>query len=57
MFWVISITGSLIIIGYAIVRRDPVIILGQIFGTLIYSRNLILYYTQRVRDREAPTDE
>jgi lipid-A-disaccharide synthase-like uncharacterized protein len=57
MFWVISITGSLIIIGYAIVRRDPVIILGQIFGTLIYSRNLILYYTRRVRDREAPTDE
>ena len=57
MFWLISITGALIIISYAIVRRDPVIILGQMFGTLIYSRNLILYYTRRVRSSKEPVDE
>lgn len=56
-FWIISITGALIIISYAIVRRDPVIILGQMFGTLIYSRNLILYYTQRNRLPKVPVDE
>ncbi len=57
MFWIISITGALIIVSYAIFRQDPVIILGQMFGTLIYSRNLILYYRRRVRNRKAPTDE
>ena len=57
MFWLISITGALIIISYAIVRRDPVIILGQMFGTLIYSRNLILYYTRGVRSSKEPVDE
>jgi lipid-A-disaccharide synthase-like uncharacterized protein len=56
MFWIISITGALIIIGYAIFRQDPVIILGQMFGTLIYSRNLILYYRRRVNSRKAPAD-
>lgn len=57
MFWIISITGALIIISYAIFRQDPVIILGQMFGTLIYSRNLILYYRRRVNSRKAPVDE
>ncbi|MFO8000911.1 MAG: lipid-A-disaccharide synthase N-terminal domain-containing protein [Marinilabilia sp.] len=57
MFWVISITGALIIIGYAIFRQDPVIILGQMFGTLIYSRNLILYYRRRVQSRKVPADD
>lgn len=53
LFWIISITGALIIIGYAIVRRDPVIIVGQMFGTLIYARNLFLYYTRKALNREA----
>ncbi len=53
LFWIISITGALIIIGYAIVRRDPVIIVGQMFGILIYARNLFLYYTRKALNREA----
>ena len=44
MFWMISITGALIIAGYAIVRHDPVTIIGQLSGLLIYSRNLFLCY-------------
>ncbi|MGQ1889187.1 lipid-A-disaccharide synthase N-terminal domain-containing protein [Thermophagus sp. OGC60D27] len=44
VFWIISITGALIIAGYAIARNDPVIILGQLSGILIYSRNLFLHY-------------
>lgn len=44
LFWIISISGATIIIGYAIIRKDPVLIVGQTFGILIYSRNLILHY-------------
>lgn len=46
-FWHLSIGGSLILLGYAIYRRDVVIILGQAFGSFVYFRNLVLI------DREA----
>ena len=41
-FWVISLFGSLIIVSYAIYRRDPVLILGQSTGLIDYSRNIYL---------------
>ena len=41
-FWVISLFGSLIIVSYAISRRDPVLILGQSTGLIAYSRNIYL---------------
>ncbi len=41
-FWMLSITGSLITISYAIVRQDPVLLIGQTFGFVIYSRNVWL---------------
>lgn len=41
-FWVISIVGSGMIIIYGIIRLDPVLILGQMFGFVVYVRNLIL---------------
>ena len=43
-FWMISLFGSSIIIAYGIIRRDPVLILGQSVGFLAYSRNLIIGY-------------
>lgn len=43
-FWIISLAGSVIIVAYAIVRLDPVLILGQIFGLVAYTRNLIIGY-------------
>lgn len=43
-FWIISLTGSVIIVAYAIVRLDPVLILGQVFGLVAYTRNLIIGY-------------
>lgn len=39
-FWALSIAGSLILLSYALYRRDPVFILGQAFGILVYGRNL-----------------
>lgn len=41
-FWYLSITGSLMLLTYAVVVMDPVIILGQAFGVVIYGRNLLL---------------
>ena len=44
IFWFISVFGGLALLTYAIFRKDPVIIVGQIFGILIYSRNLYLIH-------------
>lgn len=41
-FWVISLCGSVMIIAYALIRRDPVLILGQSTGVLVYGRNIYL---------------
>jgi lipid-A-disaccharide synthase-like uncharacterized protein len=41
-FWFFSIGGGLTLLTYAIYRLDPVFILGQGAGLLVYSRNLYL---------------
>lgn len=46
-FWFFSIAGSLLILSYAVYRKDPVFILGQSLGMLIYSRNLYLIYKEK----------
>ncbi len=43
-FWIISLSGSIMLIIYGVFRKDPVIILGQLFGTVIYARNLFIHY-------------
>ena len=47
IFWYLSIFGGLGLLTYAIFRKDPVIISGQLFGILIYLRNLILIYKKK----------
>jgi lipid-A-disaccharide synthase-like uncharacterized protein len=39
-FWVISIGGGLMLLGYALYRKDPVFIIGQTCGLFVYLRNL-----------------
>lgn len=39
-FWFFSICGGLVLLSYAVHRQDPVFIVGQATGLLIYSRNL-----------------
>ncbi len=39
-FWYFSIGGGLTLFIYALYRQDPVFILGQSTGLLIYARNL-----------------
>lgn len=41
-FWYLSIGGSSLLVIYAIHIQDPVFILGQAAGLLIYGRNLVL---------------
>jgi lipid-A-disaccharide synthase-like uncharacterized protein len=43
-FWFLSIGGGLTLLAYAIHRRDPVFIVGQATGILIYGRNLWFIY-------------
>ena len=41
-FWFLSLGGSMILLTYAIHRRDPVFIAGQAGGMVVYVRNLWL---------------
>jgi len=41
-FWWFSIAGGLCLLAYSVWRMDPVFILGQSMGLLIYMRNLAL---------------
>jgi len=51
VFWYLSIFGGIGLLIYAIFRKDPVIILGQSFGILVYLRNLILIYRRKISDK------
>jgi len=46
-FWYLSIFGGILLLIYSIYRRDPVFILGQAMGLVIYLRNLILIYNNK----------
>ena len=41
-FWWLSLGGAALLLAYAIWRQDPVFILGQAFGFVVYTRNLVL---------------
>lgn len=41
-FWWLSLAGGAALLAYAMWRRDPVFIVGQGFGLLVYLRNLTL---------------
>ena len=50
-FWYFSIGGGLVLLAYAIYRRDPVFIIGQSAGLFVYLRNL--YFIRRKERRLA----
>ena len=41
-FWYCSIGGAVVLLTYALHKQDPVFIVGQSMGSIIYIRNLIL---------------
>ena len=46
-FWFFSIGGGVLLLGYALYKRDPVFIIGQGLGLFVYLRNL--YFVLRER--------
>jgi len=48
-FWFLSIGGGVTLFTYALYRLDPVFMLGEGTGILIYSRNLYLIWRKRRR--------
>lgn len=42
MFWIISLTGSVMIIIYAIFRKDIVLLIGQGLGAITYLMNIVI---------------
>ncbi len=54
-FWYFSVLGGATLLAYAIHREDPVFIVGQAGGLLIYARNL--YFIHRNRPEAAAGDD
>lgn len=47
-FWYFSIAGGVALLTYAVLRHDPVFILGQLAGLVVYLRNLVLIRRQKL---------
>ena len=50
-FWYLSISGGLTLLTYAIYIKEPVFIVGQSFGLLVYLRNI--YFLSKERRSQA----
>lgn len=48
-FWIFSLMGSSLLLTYAIYRKDPVFILGQLPNLFIYLRNIYLIKKERIK--------
>jgi lipid-A-disaccharide synthase-like uncharacterized protein len=54
-FWFFSMGGGLMTLVYGLVKREPVIIIGQALAIFIYLRNLTLIFRER-RQARSNTD-
>lgn len=52
MFWYFSFAGGAMLLAYALYRVDPVFILGQGMGLLIYARNIHFIWRGKREERE-----
>jgi lipid-A-disaccharide synthase-like uncharacterized protein len=52
-FWIFSILGGGMTLVYGIVRREPIIIVGQVAAMIIYVRNVMLI----MRGRQGGSDQ
>lgn len=48
-FWLFSVAGGSLLLLYAVFRKDPVFIVGQAAGLIIYLRNLFLIYKEQAQ--------
>ena len=49
-FWFFSIAGGIMLFTYGVIKKEPIIILGQGLGLVIYFRNLWLIFKEKRRD-------
>jgi len=49
-FWYFSLAGGLTLLSYAILRQDPVFIIGQGMGLFVYIRNLMFIRKEQTSD-------
>ncbi|MEQ1867427.1 MAG: lipid-A-disaccharide synthase N-terminal domain-containing protein, partial [Micropepsaceae bacterium] len=47
MFWYFSVGGGIVLLVYALYKKDPVFISGQALGLIVYARNLYLIFAER----------
>ena len=52
-FWWLSVLGSVCLLVYAVYRADPVFVLGQSAGLIIYVRNIVLIQRSRAAETRA----
>ncbi|MEY4592322.1 MAG: hypothetical protein RIR18_1217 [Pseudomonadota bacterium] len=56
-FWYFSLAGGIVLTAYSIQRADPVFIVGQGMGLVVYFRNLMLIRKHHLKaDDEAPVE-
>jgi lipid-A-disaccharide synthase-like uncharacterized protein len=46
-FWYFSMAGGITLLAYAIYREDPVFIVGQAAGLVIYARNIYFIWRHK----------
>lgn len=56
-FWYFSLAGSFMLLAYAICKKDPVFIVGQSTGFIIYTRNLMLIKREKREEKAAAATE
>ena len=49
-FWLLSLAGGVLMLLYAVLRKDQVFIVGQAAGLAVYLRNIVLIRRQALRD-------
>ena len=51
-FWYLSLLGGMTLLSYAVYKRDPVFMMGQSFGLVVYIRNLYLIHMHRKKNSD-----
>jgi lipid-A-disaccharide synthase-like uncharacterized protein len=48
-FWFFSVAGGTMTLIYGLVKREPIIIFGQLLSNIIYVRNIMLIIKSKAR--------
>ena len=57
VFWYMSLVGGAVTLAYAIHKKDPVFIIGQGSGVVVYVRNLMLIHRAQRHPAQTTTPD